>query len=143
MSTTSLSLPHHGSRRPDPTCSIHRDKQSRQTQTGFDIKTNNSRPSALDSLHTEHEVATDVTQIREVLQFFNDIASENSLQHTAAAKKVTQALDTLDKVPSDADMTDILLCDRLAYGQQAAVVAYLENCFNKVVALGSSHSHTS
>lgn len=83
----------------------------------------------------EQEVPNDVTQIREVLHFFNEIVSANSLRHTTAAKKLTEALDTLNSVTPEADMTHILMCDRLSFGQQAMAVAYIDKSFSKVVAL--------
>jgi hypothetical protein len=62
-------------------------------------------------------IPNDISDVRAVIEYFNEVAAANSLQNTTAARKLLQALTILDQTTPETDPDVVMFCDRLAFGQ--------------------------
>lgn len=68
----------------------------------------------------------DMTIVKDVLQYFLNVATANSLRDTVAAQKLDRALTVINDISPETNMSHILICDRHAFEQSNLALTRLE-----------------
>lgn len=79
------------------------------------------------SLRASHPTANDVDQVRKVLQYFLDVATDNLLNDTVAAHKLKQALKLVDSIQPQTDIASIPIISRTSYAEARLPLIQIEN----------------